>query len=209
MPRRRFFQSSSFALLSSNLAFAQDPARSPVKAGQIGTKHAHAAGKLATMLDLSELYEVVGVAEADEPQRAKVAQRKPYQGCPWIDEDVLLADPNIQVIAIETEIDALVPTALRCLQAGKHIHLDKPAGQTMAPCRALHAEAKRRGLTIQMGYMLRYNPAFEFLFKAVKAGWLGEITEVHGHIGKRASASLREELAAYPGGGPVSEHGGT
>ena len=201
MPRRRFLQGSSFALLSSHLTFAQDPKRAPIKAGQIGTKHAHAAGKLATMLELSDLYEVVGVAEVDEKRRAKVAQGKPYQGCTWVSEDALLSDPGIEVIAIETEIDELVPTALRCLRAGKHIHLDKPAGQTLAPCRALHAEAKKRGLTIQMGYMLRYNPAFEFLFKAVKAGWLGEITEVHGHMGKRASASLREELAAYPGGG--------
>lgn len=153
------------------------------------------------MLDLSDLYEVVGVVEVDEQQRAKVAKQKPYRGCSWTSEDALLSDPAIQVIAVETEIDELVPTALRCLRAGKNLHLDKPAGQTLAPCRALHAEAKKRGLTIQMGYMLRYNPAFEFLFKAVKAGWLGEITEVHGQIGKRAPASLRKELAAYPGGG--------
>ncbi len=85
------------------------------------------------MLELSDLYEVVGVAEVDEKRRAKVAQGKPYQGCTWVSEDTLLSDPGIEVIAIETEIDELVPTALRCLRAGKHIHLDKPAGQTLAP----------------------------------------------------------------------------
>lgn len=153
------------------------------------------------MLDLRDLYQVVGVAEPDEAQRTRVSKLKPYQNCQWMTEEALLADPSIQVIAVETEIDALVPAAMRCLKAGKHIHLDKPAGQTLAPCRELHAEASKRGLTIQMGYMLRYNPAFEFLYKAVKEGWLGEITEAHGHMGKRASAGLRDELAAYPGGG--------
>jgi predicted dehydrogenase len=52
-----------------------------------------------------------------------------------------------------------------------------------------------------MGYMLRYNPAFTFLFRAVKEGWLGEITEVHGHMGKQASPGLRKDLSQYPGGG--------
>ena len=75
MPRRRFLEGSSFTLLSSHLTFAQDPVKAPIKVGQIGTKHAHAAGKLATMLDLSDVYEVVGVAEADEKQRAKVAEQ--------------------------------------------------------------------------------------------------------------------------------------
>jgi predicted dehydrogenase len=99
---------------------------------------------------------------------------------------------------VETGIDQLVPTALRCLKAGKHIHLDKPAGQKLAPCRAIHREAEKRNLTIQMGYMLRYNPAFTFLFKAVREGWLGEITEAHGHMGKRASPGLRQELSRFP-----------
>ena len=75
--------------------------------------------------------------------------------------------------------------AAECIKAGKHIHLDKPAGLKLKPVIDLHAEADKRNLTIQMGYMLRYNPAFEFLFQVVKDGWLGEITEINGMMGKR------------------------
>ena len=199
--RRRFLRTSGIAALASAPVLAQDATNARIKAGQIGTKHSHAAGKLGTMLDLDELYEVAGVAEADEEQQSRVASRKPYRGCQWMSESDLLADSSIEVIAVETDIDHLVPTAMRCIRAGKHIHLDKPAGQEMATCRQLRAEAQKRGLTIQMGYMLRYNPAFEFLFQVVRAGWLGEISELHGHMGKRASKRLRKELAQYPGGG--------
>ena len=52
-----------------------------------------------------------------------------------------------------------------------------------------------------MGYMLRYNPAFQFMYRAVREGWLGEIMEVDGMMGKMASGSLRRELGRYPGGG--------
>lgn len=198
--RRRFLLTSAATVVSSKGHAGSN--RSPrIKVAQIGTKHPHAEGKFSTLLDLSDLYEVVGVAEEDPVQRERVSGRKSYQSSRWLDVGQILNDPEIKLVAVETEIDQLVPTALRCLKAGKHLHLDKPAGQQLAPCRAMHREATRRGLTIQMGYMLRYNPAFTFLFKAVKDGWLGEVTEVHGHMGKKASPGLRKELSKYPGGG--------
>ena len=79
-----------------------------------------------------------------------------------------------------------VPTAARCIAAGKHIHLDKPAGESLAALRRLLDDATARRLTVQMGYMLRYNPAFELLFQAVREGWLGEITEIDAAMGKLA-----------------------
>ena len=200
--RRRFLtQTSASALTIASLHAADEPSNDPIQVGQIGTKHSHASGKMATMRDLVDLYDVVGIAEADAQQRNKARNQGAYKDLNWVSEEALLANPNIKAIAVETDIPDLVPTAMRCLQAGKHIHLDKPAGESMKACRAMHAEATKRGLTIQMGYMLRYNPAFEFLFKAVNDGWLGEITEVHGRMGKLASPGLRDDLAKYPGGG--------
>ncbi len=53
---------------------------------------------------------------------------------------------------------------------------------------------------VQLGYMFRSNPAFQFLFEAVRNGWLGEIFEVHGVISKKLPAADRAELAKYRGG---------
>lgn len=198
---RRHFLNTSGATLFATQTLGQEANSKRIKAAQIGTKHPHAAGKFTTMLDLDDIFEVAGLCEADNTQRERVSTRRSYQSSTWLTEDQILGDPEVKLVAIETDIDHLVPTALRCLKAGKHIHLDKPAGQKLAPCKEMHHEADRRGLTIQMGYMLRYNPAFEFLFKIVKEGWLGEITEVHGHMGKKASSGLRKELSQYPGGG--------
>jgi predicted dehydrogenase len=198
---RRHFLQTSAASLAAAQAWAQPVNSGRIKVAQIGTKHPHAEGKFATLLDLPDLYEVVGICEDDPAQRERVAGRKPYQSSQWLESDQILNNPEIQLVSVETEIDQLVPTALRCLKAGKHIHLDKPAGQELGPCRVMHREADKRGLTIQMGYMLRYNPALTFLFETVRKGWLGDITEVHGHMGKKASPGLRKELSRYPGGG--------
>ncbi len=200
-PSRRHFMHTSAAALLATRAQGQEQTSTRIKVAQIGTKHAHAEGKFSTLLALPDLYDVVGLCEEDPTQRERVARRKSYQSSKWLSAEQILNDPDIQLVAVETEVDQLVPTAMRCLEAGKHIHLDKPAGQKLGPCRAMHREATKRGLTIQMGYMLRYNPAFTFLFRAVKEGWLGEITEVHGHMGKQASPALRKDLSQYPGGG--------
>jgi len=199
--RRRFVQRVAGA---SALAAAPGlglGAESKIKIGQIGTKHAHAHGKMDAVRKYPNVFEVVGVVESDPKQRASVADRKTYQGLKWMTEAELLATPGLNAVAVETDVRDLVPTALRCVRAGKHIHLDKPAGESLSECRALHAEARRRGVTIQMGYMLRYNPAFQFLYEVLEKGWLGEITEVTGMMGKKMNDAGRKQLAEFEGGG--------
>ncbi|MBM4094066.1 MAG: hypothetical protein FJ276_32360, partial [Planctomycetes bacterium] len=118
-----------------------------------------------------------------------------------VDRQALLADMSVQAMAVETTLGDSARAALACLRAGKHVHLDKPGAETHADFKALRLEAERRRLTVQMGYMLRYNPAFELLFRAHWEGWLGEITEINASMGKLADARLHAQLAGIPGFG--------
>jgi len=94
-----------------------------VKIGQIGTAHAHAAGKTSTLRKLKEEYEVVGVVEPD-PERRRVAEDQPaYRGLTWMTEEQLLSTTGLQAVAVETAVGDLVPTAARCVAA----HVDSGA----------------------------------------------------------------------------------
>ena len=81
-----------------------------------------------------------------------------------------------------------------------HIHLDKPAGESLSAFKKVMDGAAGRGLTVQMGYMFRNNPAFQFAFRAVREGWLGQVFEVHAVMSKMISAEIRLPLARYRGG---------
>jgi predicted dehydrogenase len=81
------------------------------------------------------------------------------------------------------------------------VHLDKPGALKHDDFKSMRLEAEKRGLTVQMGYMLRYNPAFELLFQAVREGWLGEITEIDAAMGKLADSRTRQQIGALEGGG--------
>lgn len=178
---------------------AADPS-GRIKIGQIGTAHAHAAGKMSTLRKLADHYEVVGVVEPDENARRQYKDHPAYRGLQWMTEEQLLNTPRLQAVAVETGVAELVPTAARCIDAGTHIHLDKPAGESLPPFKALLDAAERGGLTVQLGYMFRNNPAFQFCFRAVRSGWLGSVFELHAVMSKAIPPSRRDPLAEFPGG---------
>ncbi len=183
------------------MPFITRGAKTKIKIGQIGSGHAHASGKLAAIRKLSGDFELVGVAQPREAANSPIPGSGGYRGVRQMSEEELLATPGLQAVAVETEVPHLVAAAKRAVGAGLHIHHDKPGGTTLGDFSELLRLAKRKGVTVQMGYMLRYNPAFQFMYRAVREGWLGQIMEVDAMMGKMASGSLWRELGRYDGGG--------
>jgi len=190
---------ASPVLLKSNIARAANPDKR-IKIGQVGTSHPHARGKMEALRKLGREYEVVGIVEPDWKNRTAAKNRDAYKDLKWMTEEQLFNTKGLQAVAVETEMCDLVSTAMRCVNAGMHIHLDKPPGESLSAFKELLDEATRRGLNVQLGYMFRNNPAFQFCFKAVREGWLGDVFEVHGVISKTISARSRKKLSQYAGG---------
>ncbi|MDR3406048.1 MAG: Gfo/Idh/MocA family oxidoreductase [Chthoniobacter sp.] len=202
LPRRDFVRLSALAGLAAVAPTrAQDASARPAKIriGQIGTGHAHAAGKMETMRKSGD-YEVVGVVEPDPERRAKAEKSPTYTGVPWMTEEQLLNAPGLQAVAVETLVKDLVPTATRCITAGKHVHLDKPGGESLPAFKALLDDATRRKLTVQMGYMFRYNPAFVLCFQLLHEGALGEVFSIDTAMSKLLSPAERQAVLPYRGG---------
>lgn len=188
MNRRHFVSlaaSSSLAFPSINLGKAK-PA--PIKIGQIGMGHPHARGKMAAIRKNPE-FEFVGLAEIDEIR--KPGERSVEQ---------LLNTPGLQAVAIETSIKDSQEYALLVSKAGLHQHLDKPGAIDLPGFKAVCLEAERQKRIIQMGYMLRYNPAFELCFRAVREGWLGNLFELSAVMSKTVGQKTRNHIAQFSGG---------
>jgi len=197
---RRDFLAASLMAACAPAGFAAAPSPERIRIGQIGTAHGHAAGKMSTLRKLDDHFEVVGIVEPDPGKRAAAETQKPYSGLRWMSEAELLATPGLRAVAVETDVRDLLSTARRCVDAGLHIHLDKPPGESLPEFRDLLSAAAGKQVVVQMGYMFRYNPAFRFLYAAVREGWLGKVFEVHGVMSKQIGAGERKELALYRGG---------
>ena len=202
MNRRNFLKTHAAAAVAgvTGTLQAQERREPRIRVGQIGTSHAHAAGKMATLRKFDELYEVIGVVEPDDERWKQLKDDKVYAGVPRMTSEQLLTSTGLQAVAVETDIDDLLPTALSCVQAGMHIHLDKPAGVSLEDLKVLHRTAASSKRTIQMGYMLRYNAGIQFCRQAIRDGWLGEIFEIHAVMSKTIGPVDRGPLARYSGG---------
>ena len=169
-----------------------------IKYGQIGVGHAHAS-KMSVYRQSDE-FEVVGVVEPNADLRKRVENSPVYKGLKWMTQEQLLNEPGLQVIGVETEVKHLLDVAETAIKAGKHIHLDKPAGSSLPHFKRILDEAARKHLLVQMGYMYRYNPAVMMMHEFLKEGWLGDVFEIHTVMSKVVPPATRKQLAEYPGG---------
>jgi predicted dehydrogenase len=88
----------------------------------------------------------------------------------------------------------------QCIEAGMHVHLDKPGGESFSAFKRVLDEAGRRNLTVQLGYMYRYNPAVQFCQRTVREGWLGQVFEVDCVMNVTHSLPYRQYLSQFRGG---------
>jgi predicted dehydrogenase len=200
LDRRDFLGAAGAAglsLIGSNLR-ADEPAKQKIKVGQIGVGHAHAS-KLSVFRESPD-YEVVGIVEPDEALKRAAASQSAFKDLHWMTQEQLLNVPGLKLVLVETQVRDLLDTAEICIAAGKHIHLDKPAGDSLPRFERILKTAAAQKLLVQMGYMYRYNPAIVLLREFLKHGWLGDVFEVHAVMSKVVPSGNRKDLAEFSGG---------
>jgi predicted dehydrogenase len=66
------------------------------------------------------------------------------------------------------------PLALTALDAGLHVHLEKPMAMDLRECREITAAAERAGVALQLGFMRRFDPDFVEAAQLIRSGTIGE-----------------------------------
>src|SRR5690242_19014143 len=115
----------------------------PIPAAVLGTGHGHALGKLRVLQESPE-WEVVGVCEPDLELRAQREGEKGWAGVRWLEPSELLGDARVRMVAVESEVPQLLQHARWVIDAGKHLHLDKPAGSDLPFFRAILDDARQQ-----------------------------------------------------------------
>lgn len=199
--RRRTFMAGAAALAAgaAGMRTARAAAGERIRCGVLGIGHAHGID-LLKVLRASPDYEFLGLCEPDAAVREKWRDDPALRDVRWLSEAELLGDPRVRMVAIESNVPRLLELAMRAVRAGKHIHLDKPAGTSLPEFQALLDEAARRDLLVQMGYMFRYNPGFDLVRRAVKEGWIGDVYAIHASMCTDLPADARARMNVHPGG---------
>jgi predicted dehydrogenase len=185
---RRAFVPSALAAIA-----AADAPR--VKIGFLGASHAHGSTKVKLVL-ASPRFELAGAAEDDASTRVMLEKN----GVRLLTREQLLGDTNIQAIAVESQAKDHARDTLDVLNAGKHVHVEKPPAGNMKAMREIVALARRKNLLLQVGYMWRQNPGPNAVIEAVRKGWLGKVYFVRGSMNITITPEMRRDWARYRGG---------
>ncbi|MDQ6729779.1 MAG: Gfo/Idh/MocA family oxidoreductase [Actinomycetota bacterium] len=117
------------------------------------------------------------------------------------DLDFLLADPELDAIALATPVPTHAELAVRVLQAGKHCFVEKPLSQSVADAERAVAAAQASGRILMVGHLLEYHPGIRRLKELAESGELGDIYYIYGNrlnLGKlRADENALWSLGAH------------
>ena len=169
-----------------------------IKIGQIGIGHNHGESKMKAVRKFPELFEVIGYAEENERWIEKRGNNKGYAGLPRLSVEEIIEKSD--AILIESDVWDLTKYAKMCVDAGKHIHMDKPASGSLEEYKYVLDTAKEKNLAVQLGYMYRYNPAVLECFRRIKNGDLGEIYSINAEMSTFHPEDSKRWLTNFGGG---------
>ncbi len=169
-----------------------------IKIGQIGIGHNHGEAKMLAVRKFPEMFEVIGYAEENERWIEKRGNNKGYEGLPRLSVEEVIERSD--AVLIESDVWDLTKYAKMCVDAGKHMHMDKPASGTLEEYKYVLDTAKAKNLVVQLGYMYRYNPAVLKCFEHIKNGDLGEIYSINAEMSTFHSKQYKQWLTNFGGG---------
>ena len=169
-----------------------------IKLGQIGIGHNHGEAKMLAARKLPELFEIVGYAEENERWIEKRGQAAGYRGLRRMSVGEVIEKSD--AVLIESDVWDLTKYARMCVDAGKHIHMDKPASGTLEEYKYVLDTARDKSLAVQLGYMYRYNPAVLDCLERIKNGELGEIYSINAEMSTYHPVEYKKWLTNFGGG---------
>lgn len=169
-----------------------------IKIGQIGIGHNHGEIKMLAVRRFTGLFDVIGYAEENEDWIKRRGKSEAYRGLPRMSTEEVIEKSD--AVIVECDVQNLTKYAKMCIDAGKHIHMDKPASGTLREYKELLDMAESKNLVVQLGYMFRYNPAVKKCLELIKNGSLGEIYSINAEMSTFHSADYKQWLSSFDGG---------
>lgn len=100
--------------------------------------------------------------------------------CRFTSWEELLECPRMaDCVFVCTLDDDHTTPAIKAMELGYHVLLEKPMSNTEEECRAIVAAAKKTGRTLVVCHVLRYTPFYMTLKSLIDQGRIGEVTTIN------------------------------
>ena len=150
-----------------------------VGCGSMGTSHARAYHKM-------EEFEIAGVVSRGPESRGNLSRL--LGGVPEFDSfDEGLTRTEPDAVSINTYPDTHAEYAVRSLEAGAHVFVEKPIAQTVSDAGTVLKAAEETGKKVVVGYILRHHPSWVKFIEI--AGSLGKPLVMRMNLNQQSSGA--------------------
>jgi len=112
-------------------------------------------------------FEVVGLCNRSEVALGDEWTKTPF----FTDFEAALAETQPELVSVNTWSDSHAPYAIRAMEAGAHVFVEKPLATTVEDAQRVVDTATRLGRKLVVGYILRHHPSWlEFIRLAREFG---------------------------------------
>ena len=118
----------------------------------------------------------------------------------------LLIREDVDAVYVATPPASHVEVALRAVEAGKHVLVEKPIATNAADAERIFARAAERGVFAMEAMWMKFNPLHREVMRLIDEGLLGEVRSVRGGFGMPFPAGGNRWSAAA-GGSTVLDQG--
>lgn len=101
--------------------------------------------------------------------------------CLALDVEDVFSHPEVDAIVFAVPPQFHAEYAIRAIDNGKDVLVEKPIALTVADAERAVARAKATGRVFMVGHVLRFHPAFEKLLALIAVGELGQVKYIHSH----------------------------
>lgn len=132
------------------------------------------------MLEFKDKFKVIGVAEPIEGRRNSIKDKHGIlDDMCFSDWKEILSKPKMADLAIISTMDHMhYEPAMKAIELGYDILLEKPVAPTAKECADIALAAKKRGVKVLVCHVLRYTPFFKKIKEIVMNGTIGDIMSI-------------------------------
>ena len=121
--------------------------------------------------------------------------------------DELLQDPNIDAVYIPLPNSQHTPWAIKAMEAGKHVLVEKPFAVNADEAQLMVATSLEHSVLLMEAFMYRYHSRFEEIMEIVQGGRLGQLRFIQSTFSFPLTNPNDYRLSADLGGGALYDLG--
>lgn len=92
----------------------------------------------------------------------------------------IIADPAVDAVVIATPVATHFDMAMKALDSGKHILVEKPMARSVQEVEQIGARADAKGCVAMVGHTFLFNSAVRYVKRLIDDGVLGDIRYIYG-----------------------------